>query len=433
LTTRVATVSLQHTDALLQTIDLAHETRLQILVFDGDTPLGYIHISLDQHTVLTSDRLNREIQQQLGPALRRAEAVRRFLPSSRLAPAALPSLTVAVCTRNRAGSLRRTLQSLGNLQYPTDKLDLLVVDNAPDDDSTRRVVAEFAGIRYEIEARPGLDWARNRAIQAARGDIIAYTDDDVAVDANWAHALAQPMQHPAVMCVTGLVAPAELEHRSQQLFEAYGGFGRGFVGRYFSMADRKEWRFFPLGAGIFGTGCNMAYRRSLFAEIGGFDTALDVGTVTRGAGDHDMFYRTLRAGYLLVYEPRALVWHYHRADYAALQRQMNDFGRGVYAFWTKTFLMDRPMRWKTVEFALSWFFEWFVRRLLQPGKLPRDLVRAEAIGALQGPWAYALARRHDAWLTQVTTNLCQPELSTMSSASPFRTPSRQAKFTTDSG
>jgi glycosyltransferase involved in cell wall biosynthesis len=412
---------LHHTHALLQTIDLARETRLQILVFDGDTPLGYVHINLDPRTPLTAERLNDEIQRQLGPDIRRAEAVRRFLPPSPLEPAALPALTVAVCTRNRASSLRRTLRSLNDLQYPADKLDLLVVDNAPDDDSTREVVAEFAGIRYEFEPRPGLDWARNRAIQAARGDIIAYTDDDVVVDANWARALAQHMQHPAVMCVTGLVAPAELDHASQQLFEDYGGFGRGFVGRYFSMADRRHWRFFPLGAGSFGTGCNMAYRRSLFAEIGGFDPALDVGTVSRGAGDHDMFYRTLRAGYILVYEPCALVWHYHRADYAALHRQMNDFGRGVYAFWTKTFLRDRPMRWKTATFALIWFYRWFVRRLLKPGILPRDLVRAEAIGALQGPWAYALACRHDAWLTQVTTNLCQPESSTTNSANAYRT------------
>ena len=66
------------------------------------------------------------------------------------------------------------------------------------------------------------------------------------------------------------------------------------------------------GAGMFGTGANMAYRRSLFDKIGYFDPALDVGTATNGGGDLEMFFRVLKEGYVLVYEPRAVVRHRHR-------------------------------------------------------------------------------------------------------------------------
>jgi GT2 family glycosyltransferase len=290
--------------------------------------------------------------------------------------------------------LRRTLNSLVELNYPAALLDLLVVDNAPEDDATAQLVAEFPQIRYVMEPRPGLNWARNRAAREALGSIVAYTDDDVAIDPLWVQALARHFENEAVMCVTGLVVPAARETAAQNIFEEYGGFGRGFERRYYTMGMQKHWRYWPLGAGVFGTGCNMAYRKSLFAKIGDFDPALDVGTPTHGAGDHDMFYRTLRAGYVVVYEPAALIWHYHRPSYEQLRDQLYDFGCGVYAFWTKTFFSDAPMRWRTLTFAMLWYKEWFIERLLhRPKGFPRRLVLVEAMGALRGLLAYWQSRR----------------------------------------
>lgn len=407
MSTRVLAVQLEPPYPALDELAGAGYARLQALVFDGDAPLGYVHLELEPGRRPDDGTLRAAIQDQLGGALARAAAARELLPLDG-AEAPLPTLTVAICTRNRAQSLRRALESVVALDYPRELLEILVVDNAPDDDATTRVVAAFPQARYVREPRPGLDWARNRAIAESLGEVIAYTDDDVVVDRRWARAIARHMTHPAVMAVTGLVAPAELAAESQRLFEAYGGFGRGFERRYYTLGVRRHWAFWPLSAGVIGTGCNMAFRRALFASVGGFDPALDVGTPTRGAGDHDMFYRTLRAGHVLVYEPAALVWHYHRADYAALRRQMNDFGRGVYAFWAKTLLVDRPMRPYAAAFALIWFVQWFARRLVRPRGLPRDLVRAEAIGALQGPMAYLLARRHARWIARSTASPCPP-------------------------
>ena len=89
----------------------------------------------------------------------------------------------------------------------------------------------------------------------------------------------------------------------------------------------------------------MAYRHSLFARIGGFDPALDVGTVTNGGGDLEMFFRVLKEGYTLVYEPAALVRHRHRRDYAQLREQITNNGVGFYAYLVRSALHYRDERW----------------------------------------------------------------------------------------
>lgn len=398
MTVKVVTVDLAQPFPDLSHLDLTYYTHLQILVRHQEQSIGYAWVHIRSRRFVAEDHLRHVIEEQLFDSLNRA-AFDRALQSGVSPMSDLPAVTVAVCTRGRAKSLQRTLRSLLKLDYPADKLDLLVVDNAPTDNETRRVVTAMERIRYVVEPRPGLDWARNRAVQEAHSAIIAFTDDDVVVDPFWVRAAAGHFEHTAVMCVTGLVVPAERETPMQNVFEEYSGFGRGFERRYYNMSVQKHWRYWPLGAGIFGTGCNMVFRKVLFAEIGSFDTALDVGTPSHGAGDHDMFYRTLRSGYTLVYEPDAIVWHYHRRSYAELRRQLKDFGYGVYAFWMKTFWADRQMRWRTLRFALIWYWKWFLVRLWRPGRLPRKLVAVEALGALLGPLAYWQARRQAARIT----------------------------------
>jgi cellulose synthase/poly-beta-1,6-N-acetylglucosamine synthase-like glycosyltransferase len=219
-----------------------------------------------------------------------------------------PLVTVAICSRDRTDDLALCLEALSHLDYPN--LDLLVVDNAPTTRDTERLVrGSYPNIRYICEPRPGLDWARNRAIAEARGQIIAFTDDDVMVDPGWVTALTNVfVEDPQVMAVTGLVLPYELETEAQVLFEWYGGFGRGFTRRWYQVdrpggeraAKSYAW------AGMFGTGANMAFRCSLFQQIGTFDPALDVGTAANGGGDLEMFFRLLKEGHTLVYEPSGL-------------------------------------------------------------------------------------------------------------------------------
>src|SRR5262245_9973737 len=136
---------------------------------------------------------------------------RVFTSSKRAHSGRQPNVTVAVCTRDRTANLNTCLESLARIDYPN--IELLVVDNDPSNDSTERLVRQrYPHIRYVREPRPGLDWARNRAILESRGELLAFTDDDVVVDPGWVWGLVEPFEaDPDVMAVTGLVIPHELE------------------------------------------------------------------------------------------------------------------------------------------------------------------------------------------------------------------------------
>jgi GT2 family glycosyltransferase len=325
-----------------------------------------------------------------------------------------PAVSVAVCTRDREADLELCLAALDCLDPPAD--EILVIDNAPRTDASREVVARHPRARYVCEPTPGLDWARNRAIGEARGDVIAYTDDDVLVDPSWVGALKRAFaEAPDAAAVTGLVLPAELETRAQQLFEEYGGFGRGFIRRVFRVDERHGERAVAEhgGTGKFGTGANMAFRRSIFAAIGLFDPALDVGTVTNGGGDLDIFFRILREGHTLVYEPAALVRHRHRRDHAALVAQIGNNGIGFYSYLCRNMLARREDRGDWLWLGVWWFWTWNIRRavlsILQPGRFQRDLSMAELVGALRGLFRYRRARRNAIALNPTATPLVARE------------------------
>ncbi|MGH3132048.1 MAG: glycosyltransferase family 2 protein, partial [Gaiellaceae bacterium] len=297
-----------------------------------------------------------------------------------------------VCTRDRADRLEGCLAALAEQRYPS--YEVVVVDNAPQDDTTRRV-AEHWSVRYVREPRPGLDWARNRGLAAARTPIVAFTDDDAQPEPGWLAALVRGFASPDVAVVTGLVLPAELETPAQLLFEdAYGGMGKGFAMHVHTHRSRRpvfrpEW---------VGAGCNMAFRRTALLEIGGFDPALDVGTATGGGGDLDVFQRLLEAGSAIAYRPDAVVRHLHRSTMAALRRQLFDNGRSYSAMLTAAFLRARGWeRWRVVDRYLRWIVRWHAWRLVRgvAGReaLPLRLVVAEAAGAPLGPLLYWRARR----------------------------------------
>ena len=115
-------------------------------------------------------------------------------------------ITIAICTFNRAESLRRTLQSLVAMQVP-DHLDWeVVVVNNNCNDHTDEVIGAFANrlpIRREFEQQPGQSHARNRAIDVAKGEYIIWTDDDVVVDPGWLTAYADAFERQSDAAVFG--------------------------------------------------------------------------------------------------------------------------------------------------------------------------------------------------------------------------------------
>ncbi|MFN2440911.1 MAG: glycosyltransferase family 2 protein, partial [Chitinophagaceae bacterium] len=98
-----------------------------------------------------------------------------------------PTATIAICTRNRAQDLKRCLDAL--MKLPEDGQEILVIDNCPSTNETHQLVATYPGVRYVCEPRPGLNIARNRALQEAQHEVVAFTDDDAVPDSIWLRAL----------------------------------------------------------------------------------------------------------------------------------------------------------------------------------------------------------------------------------------------------
>ncbi len=309
-----------------------------------------------------------------------------------------PLVTVAVCTRDRTPDLEHCLASLKRLNYPS--LEILIVDNAPSNTNTELLVTrEFPSFRYVKEPRPGLNWARNRAVTEARGKILAFTDDDVVVDPAWIDAVVETFaENSDAMAITGLVVPHELETKAQLLFEEYGGFGCGFERKWYRVdhagGERTATTYGAIG--MMGTGANMAYRTSLFKKIGLFDVALDVGTVTNGGGDLEMFFRVLQEGYTLIYEPAAIVFHRHRREIASFHKQITNNGIGFSSYLMRCASAYPKERLSILGLWIWWLRKWHLIRLLKSfiGKevFPRELILAEFRGYLVGLRRYQRAK-----------------------------------------
>jgi GT2 family glycosyltransferase len=270
-----------------------------------------------------------------------------------------PSLSIAICTKDRAKRLVRLLHALQAVRGTSrfSSTEILVVDNASVDYATRDAVAGFDGVRYIFEPRAGLDFARNAAVRHATGELLAFLDDDVVVDRDWLHGLVAAWQGcPDAGGFAGLVLPYRLDTEAQIEFERRGGFGRGFEAKRFHAASADN-PLHPAGAGIVGAGCNMAFDRSLLQSIGGFDEALDTGAPLPGGGDLDIFYRVLRSGRTMVYEPRYAVYHEHRETLPQLRRQYWSWGLGFMAFLTKSRRCDAALKDKQGAILRWWLLD----------------------------------------------------------------------------
>ena len=153
-------------------------------------------------------------------------------------------------------------------------------------------------------------------------------------------------------------------------------------------------------------------RRHLFDQIGTFDPALDVGTVTNGGGDLEMFFRVLKEGYTLVYEPSAVVRHCHRRSYAQLRTQITNHGIGFVSCLMRSALAYPHERVALMRIAAWWLRWWLGRRLLlslvSTAHLPRDLIVAELRGFLLGLRRYQRARRSAARIAHDFGSLTRP-------------------------
>lgn len=230
-----------------------------------------------------------------------------------------PTVSVVLCTRNRAPQLARSLTALGALRHGAD-WELIVVDNGSTDGTADVIeafrVAAALPLRVVIENQPGLSRARNAGWRAARGDVVCFTDDDCYPQAGYLEAVERVFAETALGFFGGrleLFDPTDFPISIQP--------------------SRRPRRFAPgqfVPAGLV-QGANMAFRRQALVDIDGFDEQLGAGTAFP-AEDIDAVCRASMAGWAGVYEPSALVLHHHqrKAKDAASLVRLYDQGRGAY-------------------------------------------------------------------------------------------------------
>ncbi|HVE45836.1 MAG TPA: glycosyltransferase [Acidimicrobiales bacterium] len=303
--------------------------------------------------------------------------------------------SVVVATFDRPDDLRMCLGCLTGQQVDRD-VEVVVVDNNPASGLTPPVVAEFPSVRLVEEARRGSSFARNAGIRAATGDIILMTDDDVRAPAHWVERLLAPFGRPDVAGVTGNILPLELEGSAQRLFEAYGGLGRGFRRKEFTPAWFEGRRSAVPTWEIGGT-ANTAFRSWVFQdpEIGLLHEALGAGIPAAVGEDTYLFYKVLKAGHTIAYEPDAWVWHRHRSDMAGLQRQLYGYSKGHVAYHLTTLIDDRDLR--SLHY-LAWklpksHFQRLRQSAKGPSPYPIKLNLLEIAGNILGPLAFHQSRR----------------------------------------
>lgn len=383
--------------------------RVWILARLYSEPIGTVLIDVD-HEGLTPEFLARRLWQEFGAAIRV-----RFAEMGLAAPCEIPStglghscedsshsergpeavygsrlISVVICTRDRPQQLKICLRSLLQQRYPV--FEVIIVDNAPMGDAVRKIAAELMTDRqfgYIVEPRPGLSWARNTGVAIAKGEVIAFLDDDDEADPYWLAGIARGFaRDDRIGCVTGSVLPARLDTLAQELYELGGGHlkGRGFVPTRFSPSGPQS-PLFPLPP--FGAGANMAFSRQALSSIGGFDVALGAGTPTGACEDTLAMTLVLLQGYEIAYEPSAVMWHHHRREMEGLRQQLNAYSVGLTAFYT-ALLRHRP----STAFAMLGLvpsFASYIGSVGRPGANSGALAqvrRRHFAGLLAGPPAY---------------------------------------------
>lgn len=206
-----------------------------------------------------------------------------------------PFVSVVVCTLNRKNLLKKCLNKLLNLNYPKSKYEIIVVDGGSVDGTISMLRKEFPNIKYIVEKRAGVSYARNKGLESARGDIVAFTDDDCIVTKNWLRNLVIGFSSNEVGAVGGPVCFLQQEKIPRKFLvkAALGGYDLG---------EKRRFAKFLITS-------NMAVKREVFQNIK-FDVTLGrKGNMLFDNEDIEFCEKILRMGYRLLYNPKAIVYH----------------------------------------------------------------------------------------------------------------------------
>ena len=212
-------------------------------------------------------------------------------------------LSVIICTYNRDKYLPEALQSLTKQTLDNSRVEYIVINNNSND-NTEKISKEFGeknpqlNFRYEMEFNQGLSYARNKGIEIAKGKIIAFIDDDAITEPDYAENLLKAFaENPQFDSLGGKVLPIYHAGKEPIWMSKYL---EGFV----SKVDYGE-KTAAFVSNKYPVGCNMAFKREIFEELGGFNVEL-----TLRNDDKYMFLKLRRAKKTILYASNVVVHHY---------------------------------------------------------------------------------------------------------------------------
>jgi len=220
-------------------------------------------------------------------------------------PAESPMVSVVICAYNAERTMRQCLESLRKLDYPN--YEVVIVDDGSRD-RTAEIAMDFPEFRLIRQPNKGLSVARNVGMQAATGELIAYTDSDCVVDPHWLKLIVRAMTDGRF---DGCGGPNYAPHEEGWV-EACVAAAPGAPCHVLTADDRAEHL----------AGCNMVFRKAALLTIGGFDAQF-----TSAGDDVDICWRMIDAGFTLGFCPAAFVWHFRRNTIKAYYGQQRGYGR----------------------------------------------------------------------------------------------------------
>lgn len=223
---------------------------------------------------------------------------------------ALPSVSIVIPVKDREKELQRCLQSISEIDYPQELLQLIVVDDGSSD-RTADVAREFGALLIPSGGRGrGPAAARNVGARAARNSILAFIDSDCTASTYWLTELAPSFCDTATAAVGGLVDGMCLDSRIDRYESAMSSLSLGKRERSANSGD--DTFYLP--------SCNLLVRRSAFLEAGGFNDEMHVGE------DVDLTWRLRDSGWTIRYLPNGRVFHNHRSTAWSFMSRRFDYG-----------------------------------------------------------------------------------------------------------
>lgn len=215
-----------------------------------------------------------------------------------------PFISVVICSYNGSRTIRDTLDGLQKLTYPYFEV---IVINDGSTDHFAEIVKEYPVVLINTKNQ-GLSAARNTGMHHAKGEVIAYIDDDAYPDIHWLHYLGYAYCNSSHACIGGPnIAPFDDGPIATCVANSPGGPVHVLISD--EIAEHVP-------------GCNLSIRRKVLQEIGGFDP------VYRNAGDDvDVCWRVQDAGYTIGFHPAAVVWHHRRNSLKAYWKQQVGYGK----------------------------------------------------------------------------------------------------------